>query len=65
MDEIKRPARIQRLVANLYAAPPEIESARALLLTESYKETERLPLGAPRLSRRYLKRFLLLSARTS
>lgn len=37
-------ARIKRLVDNLYAKMPEIESDRAVLLTESYKQTESLPI---------------------
>ena len=42
--------RIQRLVEHLYAKMPEIEASRALLLTESYKETE----GQPMVMRRAL-----------
>ena len=36
--------RISRLVKNLYASKPRIESSRAMLLTESYKQTEDLPI---------------------
>ncbi len=43
-QEIARTERIPRLVAHLYARMPEIESARARLLTESYKATEDKPI---------------------
>ena len=36
--------RIPRMVAHLYAKMPEIESARARLLTESYRQTEGEPI---------------------
>ncbi len=36
--------RIRRLVEHLYAKMPEIEAARAELITESYKETEGQPI---------------------
>ena len=36
--------RIKKLVEHLYAKTPEIESARAVLLTDSYKQTEHEPL---------------------
>lgn len=42
--EIPKSDRISRLVDNLYAGMPEIESARAVLLTESYQQTEQEPL---------------------
>lgn len=42
--DIKKSDRIPRLVENLYAKMPEIESARAVLITESYKETEGQPI---------------------
>ena len=42
--EIPKSDRIPRLVEHLYARMPEIESARAILLTESYKETEGQPI---------------------
>ncbi len=43
-SEIPKTDRIPKLVAHLYAKMPEIESARAKLITESYKETEALPI---------------------
>ncbi len=43
-EELPKSDRIPRLVANLYAKMPEIESARAVLLTESYKSTEGEPV---------------------
>lgn len=43
-QEIPRTERIPRLVAHLYAKMPEIESARARLITESYKATEDKPI---------------------
>ena len=36
--------RITKLINDLYAKLPEIESNRAKLLTESYKETENEPI---------------------
>ncbi|MDE7044871.1 MAG: pyruvate formate lyase family protein, partial [Acetatifactor sp.] len=42
--EIPKTDRIPKLVAHLYAKMPEIESARARLITESYRETEALPI---------------------
>ena len=36
--------RITRLVENLYRKMPEIEAARAVLITESYKQTENEPM---------------------
>ena len=48
MSEIKfiidKSPRIDKLIADLYANMPEIEADRAELITESYKETEHLPL---------------------
>ncbi len=44
ITDIKKTARIDRLIANLFAKMPEIESARARLVTESYKETENEPM---------------------
>ena len=41
---IEKSARIQKLVDELYEKMPEIESARGLLVTESYKATEALPI---------------------
>ena len=46
--DIPKTDRITHLVDNLYAKMPEIESARAKLITESYKETE----GEPIITRR-------------
>lgn len=46
--DIPKSSRITRLVDNLYAKMPVIESARARLLTESYKATE----GEPVITRR-------------
>ena len=43
-QEIPKTERIPRLVAHLYARMPEIESARARLITESYKATEDKPI---------------------
>ena len=41
---IEKSARIQKLIDALYQKMPEIESARGLLVTESYKQTEDLPI---------------------
>ena len=41
---IEKSARIDKLVDELYKKMPEIESARGLLVTESYKQTENLPI---------------------
>ena len=41
---LEKSARIDKLVDALYAKMPEIESARGLLVTESYKQTENLPI---------------------
>jgi len=43
-SRIPKTERITRLVEHLYAKMPEIESARAVLVTESYKQTENAPL---------------------
>lgn len=43
-SRISKSERITRLVANLFAKMPEIESARAKLLTESFKQTENEPM---------------------
>ena len=43
-QEIPKSDRIPRLVEALYAKMPEIESARAKLITESYKATEDKPI---------------------
>ena len=45
---IQKSPRIQKLIDHLFAKMPEIESDRAVLLTESYKQTE----GEPIISRR-------------
>ena len=42
--EIPKSDRITKLVENLYAKMPEIESARAILITESYRQTENEPM---------------------
>ena len=42
-DVEKRP-RIQKLIDDLYDHMPEIEADRAVILTESYKETEDEPI---------------------
>jgi len=42
--KLDRSPRISKLVAHLYAKMPEIESARAVILTESYMQTEALPI---------------------
>ena len=41
---IEKSERIEKLVNALYEKMPEIESARGLLVTESYKQTESLPI---------------------
>lgn len=43
-EKIPRTDRIGRLVDHLFAKMPEIESARAVLLTESYRQTENEPI---------------------
>lgn len=43
-QEIPKTDRIPKLVEHLYARMPEVESARAKLITESYKSTEKLPM---------------------
>lgn len=45
---VEKSARIDKLVNDLYAKMPEIESARGILVTESYKTTEALPIIKPR-----------------
>ena len=42
--EIRKSPRITRLAEELYAKMPEIEADRALLLTESYMQTEKEPI---------------------
>jgi len=41
---IEKSDRIQVLIDNLFKNKPEVEAARAVLLTESYKQTENLPM---------------------
>ena len=36
--------RIKRLIENTFAKMPEIEADRAVLITESYKQTENMPI---------------------
>ena len=43
-SRIPKTDRITKLVEHLYAKMPEIESARAVLVTESYKQTEDQPM---------------------
>ncbi|MBO5461365.1 MAG: glycyl radical protein [Ruminococcus sp.] len=43
-SDIPKTDRIPKLVENLYAKMPEIESARAVLITDSYKQTEGEPM---------------------
>lgn len=43
-EKIAKSERITRLVENLFKKMPEVESARAVLLTESYKKTENEPM---------------------
>lgn len=42
-ENVKKSERITGLAEHLYAKMPEIESARAMLLTESYRRTEQEP----------------------
>ena len=42
--EIPKTDRIPRLVSHLFEKMPEVESARARLITESYRETEDKPI---------------------
>ena len=41
---LEKSARIDKLIDDMFGKLPEIESARALLITESYKATEDLPI---------------------
>ena len=41
---LEKSSRIEKLIDALYAKMPEIESARGILVTESYKQTEDLPI---------------------
>lgn len=42
-EEVQKSSRISKLVEDLYAKMPEIEASRAVLLTESYRQTENEP----------------------
>lgn len=42
--DIPKSDRIPKLVAHLFEKTPEVESARAVLITESYKQTENEPM---------------------
>ncbi|MDD3218566.1 MAG: glycyl radical protein [Lachnospiraceae bacterium] len=42
--DIPKPERIPRLIEHLYEKMPEIEASRAVLLTESYMQTENEPM---------------------
>ena len=44
VPDIPRTERIGKLIDDLYAKLPEVEADRAILLTESYKETENEPI---------------------
>ena len=44
MENLDRSPRIKKLANILYAKMPEIEPARAVILTKSYEETESLPI---------------------
>ena len=41
---LEKSARIDKLIDDLYAKMPQIESARGKLITESYQATEDLPI---------------------
>ncbi len=41
---VEKSVRINKLIDDLYSVDPRIESERALLITESYKETENQPM---------------------
>ena len=43
-ERVPKSERISRLVEHLYAKMPQIESSRAVLVTESYQQTEELPM---------------------
>ena len=43
-ESIPKTDRIPRMIERMYAKMPELESARAILITESYKETENEPI---------------------
>ena len=43
-EYIEKSPRIPRLIENLFRKMPEIEADRAVILTDSYKKTEGLPI---------------------
>ncbi len=43
-EKIERSQRIPKLIEHLFAKMPEIEADRGVLITESYKQTENLPV---------------------
>jgi len=47
-EPIEKSPRITKLIEDLYARMPEVEADRAVLLTESYKKTQGLPVIARR-----------------
>ena len=51
---IEKSARIDKLISAMYEKLPEIEAARGVLVTESYKATEGLPLVMQGSDREYL-----------
>ncbi len=42
--QVEKSSRIEKLISTLYENMPEIESSRGILITESYKMTEALPI---------------------
>ena len=44
LEEIRKSERIDKLKENLFKSMPEIEADRGVLITESYQETEGLPI---------------------
>ena len=56
-SDIPKSERITKLVEDLYAKMPEIESARAVLITESYRRTEGEPIRSSGV-RKHLRTFL-------
>ena len=42
--KVPKTERITRLVEQMFAQMPEVEASRAVLVTESYKQTEDLPI---------------------
>lgn len=51
VQEIAKSPRIDRLKEQLFAQMPELEADRAVLLTESYRQTEDLPMITRRAGR--------------